>query len=97
MRRRPPPGEWASIVEEITGPFTDVFAAHRAIDRHFPGSELSLAALLPGSRERVLAAVLADAIAAAATPATRARPRHRRTSSAWPARSGWRSAERLNK
>jgi hypothetical protein len=39
-----------------------VFAAQRAIDRHFPGAHLSLGALLPGSRERVLAAVLSDAI-----------------------------------
>jgi uncharacterized protein DUF3536/glycosyl hydrolase family 57 len=67
VRPPPPPGEWASIVGELTGSFrtADVFAAQRAIDRHFPGSELSLAALLPGSRERVLAAVLGDAIAAA--------------------------------
>ena len=41
-----------------------MFAAHRAIDRHFPGSELSLSSLLPGSRERILGAVLSDAIAA---------------------------------
>jgi hypothetical protein len=65
---RPPPEreEWTSIVGELTGAFktADVFAAHRAIDRHFPGGELSLAALLPGSREHVLGAVLADAIVA---------------------------------
>jgi hypothetical protein len=67
VRPPPPPAEWASIVGELTGSFrtADVFAAQRAIDRHFPGSELSLAALLPGSRERVLGAVLGDAIAAA--------------------------------
>ncbi|HET9625449.1 MAG TPA: DUF3536 domain-containing protein [Kofleriaceae bacterium] len=62
-----PAAEWAHIVAELTGAFgtADVFAAHRAIDRHFPGSELSLSSLLPGSRERVLGAVLGDAIAAA--------------------------------
>jgi hypothetical protein len=42
-----------------------VFAAQRAIDRHFPGAQLSLSALLPGSRERVLEAVLGEAIAVA--------------------------------
>ncbi|HET7500222.1 MAG TPA: DUF3536 domain-containing protein [Kofleriaceae bacterium] len=66
---RPPlaPGEWAAVVEELTGAFrtADVFAAHRAIDHHFPGSELSLSSLLPGSRERLLGAVLGDAIATA--------------------------------
>jgi Domain of unknown function (DUF3536)/Glycosyl hydrolase family 57 len=67
VRPPPPPAEWATIVGELTGSFrtADVFAAQRAIDRHFPGSELSLAALLPGSRARVLGAVLGDAIAAA--------------------------------
>jgi Domain of unknown function (DUF3536)/Glycosyl hydrolase family 57 len=66
VRPPPPAAEWTSIVGELTGSFktADVFAAHRAIDRHFPGSELSLSSLLPGSRERVLGAVLADAIAA---------------------------------
>ena len=66
--RLPPPREdWASIIEELTDAFktADVFAAQRAIDRHFPGSELSLSSLLPGSRERLLDAVLGDAIAAA--------------------------------
>lgn len=66
---RPPllPEDWTTVVDELTGAFktADVFAAHRAIDRHFPGSELSLSSLLPGSRERVLGAVLGDAIAAA--------------------------------
>jgi hypothetical protein len=66
---RPPPEreEWASIAGELSDAFrtADVFTAQRAIERHFPGSELSLAALLPGSRERVLGAVLGDAIAAA--------------------------------
>jgi len=42
-----------------------VFAAQRTIDHHFPGSELSLTSLLPGSRERVLGALLGEAIAAA--------------------------------
>jgi Domain of unknown function (DUF3536)/Glycosyl hydrolase family 57 len=64
---RPPPGdrEWHTIVDELTGAFqtADVFAAQRAIDRHFPGAPLSLSALLPGARERVLAGVLGDAIA----------------------------------
>jgi hypothetical protein len=68
--RPPPRGDaWAAIVEELTGAFrtADVFAAQRAIARHFPGHELSLSSLLPGSRERVLGAVLADALAAAET------------------------------
>ena len=67
--RPPPPAEPSgrAIVDELTGAFktADVFAAQRAIDRHFPGSELSLSSLLPGSRERLLGAVLGDAIAAA--------------------------------
>jgi hypothetical protein len=68
--RPPPPGDtWAAIVDELTGSFrtADVFAAQRAIARHFPGHELSLSSLLPGSRERVIGAVLADALAAAET------------------------------
>ena len=54
------PTEWARIVEELTAALKtgDVFAAQRVIDHHFPGAQLSLGALLPGSRERVLAAVL---------------------------------------
>src|SRR5262249_41760256 len=40
----------------------DVFAAQRAIDRRFTGTQLSLGALLPDSRDRVLAAVLGDSI-----------------------------------
>ena len=32
------------------------------IDRHFPGAQLSLGALLPGRRERVIAAVLGEAL-----------------------------------
>ncbi|MBA3500692.1 MAG: DUF3536 domain-containing protein, partial [Deltaproteobacteria bacterium] len=67
---RPPPHEaqWTAIIEELTGALqtADVFAAQRAIDRHFNapgGAPLSLSALLPGSRERLLAGVLHDAIA----------------------------------
>ena len=60
-RRR---AEWATTLKELRDSLEtgDVFAAQRAIDRHFPGAHLSLGALLPGSRERVLAAVLGDAI-----------------------------------
>jgi len=67
VRPPPPAAEWARIVDELTGSFrtADVFAAHRAIDRHFPGGELSLSSLLPDSRERVLGAVLGEALAAA--------------------------------
>jgi hypothetical protein len=69
VRPPPPRDAWAAIVDELTGAFrtADVFAAQRAIASHFPGHELSLAALLPGSRERVLGAVLGDALAAAET------------------------------
>jgi hypothetical protein len=65
----PPPAAWTAIVDELTGAFrtADVFAAQRAIARHFPGHELSLSSLLPGSRERVLGAVLADSLGAAET------------------------------
>jgi hypothetical protein len=63
---RPPPSatEWAAICEELSSAFktADVFAAQRAIDRHFPGQQLSLGALLPGRRERVIAAVLGEAL-----------------------------------
>ncbi len=66
---RPPPSrdEWIRVVEELTDSFktADVFAAQRAIERHFPGGELSLSSLLPGERERVLGAVLGEAIVAA--------------------------------
>jgi hypothetical protein len=67
VRPPPPRDEWARIVGELSGSFksADVFAAQRTIDQHFPGSELSLSSLLPGSRERLLHAVLGDAIAAA--------------------------------
>jgi hypothetical protein len=64
VRPPPDPNEWASTLKELRDSLEtgDVFAAQRAIDRHFPGAHLSLGALLPGSRERVLAAVLGDAI-----------------------------------
>ncbi len=67
VRLPPPAQEWAAILDELTGALktADVFAAQRTIERHFPGAQLSLGALLPGSRERVIAAVLGDAIAAA--------------------------------
>ena len=67
VRAPPAPEAWAAILDELTGALetADVFAAQRAIDRHFPGAQLSLSALLPGSRERVLAAVLGEAIAQA--------------------------------
>ena len=69
VRTPPPRDAWAVIVDELTGAFrtADVFAAQRVIASHFPGHVLSLAALLPGSRERVLGAVLGDALAAADT------------------------------
>lgn len=64
--RPPPPGaEWSAIVDELSSALqtADVFAAQRAIERHFPGVPLSLSSLLPGSRKRVLGAVLGEAIA----------------------------------
>ena len=69
VRPPPPRDAWADVIDELTVAFrtADVFAAQRAIARHFPGHELSLSSLLPGSRERVLGAVLADAFAAAET------------------------------
>ncbi|HEX4421684.1 MAG TPA: DUF3536 domain-containing protein [Kofleriaceae bacterium] len=78
VRPPPPRAEWAAIVDELTGAFTtaDVFAAHRAIDRHFPGSELSLSSLLPGSRERVLGAVLGEAISSAESELSAAYDQH---------------------
>ena len=65
VRPPPDPEEWTSTLKELRDSLEtgDVFAAQRAIDRHFPGAHLSLGALLPGSREHVLAAVLHDAIA----------------------------------
>lgn len=77
---RPPPAmpEWGHVLDDLTGALqtADVFAAQRAIDRHFPGAQLSLSALLPGSRERVLAAVLGDAIAEADEQLARAYDEH---------------------
>jgi len=66
---RPPleAGAWGQVLDELAGSLrsADVFAAQRAIDRHFPGAQLSLSSLLTGIRERVLHAVLGDAIAQA--------------------------------
>ena len=66
---RPPLDElaWAHVLDELTGAFktADVFAAQRLIDHHFPGTQLSLSALLPGTRERMLTAVLGESIAGA--------------------------------
>jgi hypothetical protein len=64
VRPPPAPTEWQQIVEELLSALktADVFAAQRAIDRHFPGAQLSLGALLPGRRERVLRAVLGESI-----------------------------------
>jgi hypothetical protein len=64
VRPPPPASEWTAITKELRDSLEtgDVFAAQRTIDRHFPGAHLSLGALLPGSRERVLSAVLGDAI-----------------------------------
>ncbi|HEY5928116.1 MAG TPA: DUF3536 domain-containing protein [Kofleriaceae bacterium] len=64
VRPPPSPDEWTATLKELRDSLEtgDVFAAQRAIDRHFPGAHLSLGSLLPGSRERVLAAVLGDAI-----------------------------------
>jgi len=78
VRPPPPRDEWASIVDELAGAFktADVFAAHRAIDHHFPGHELSLSSLLPGSRERLLGAVLGDSISEAETEVGSAYDRH---------------------
>ncbi len=67
VRPPPEPAVWDKVLAELTGALktADVFAAQRVIDRHFPGAQLSLSSLLPGSRERVLDAVLGDAIAQA--------------------------------
>lgn len=67
LRVPPAAAAWDAIVDELSAALrtADVFAAQRAIDRHFPGAHLSLSALLPGARERVLAGVLGEAIAGA--------------------------------
>jgi hypothetical protein len=64
VRPPPDPDEWRITVQELRDALEtgDVFAAQRAIDRHFPGAQLSLGALLPGSREHVLASVLGEPI-----------------------------------
>jgi hypothetical protein len=64
LRAPPDARTWGAIVDELTAAFktADVFAAQRVIDRHFPGAQLSLSSLLPGTRERVIAAVLGEAI-----------------------------------
>lgn len=69
---------WTLIIDELTASFktADVFEAQRVIDRHFPGSQISLGALLPGSRERVIAAVLGDALAIAAKQLDEAYEQH---------------------
>jgi hypothetical protein len=67
VRPPPAPAEWEAITDELASAFktADVFAAQRAIDRHFPGAQLSLGALLPGSRESVITTVLGDALSTA--------------------------------
>ncbi len=78
VRTAPSPEDWAKLVEELGSAFktADVFAAQRVIDRHFAGQQLSLGSLLPGHRERVLAAVLGDAIGHAETELGEAYDRH---------------------
>jgi hypothetical protein len=78
VRPPPAPGAWTGIVDELTGAFrtADVFAAQRAIASHFPGHELSLSSLLMGSRERVIGAVLGDALTAAEGDLASAYDRH---------------------
>jgi hypothetical protein len=78
VRRPPDADEWAAIVEELGRALetADVFAAQRAIDRHFPDGRLSLSALLPGTRERILAALLRDAIGGAENELARAYDEH---------------------
>src|SRR5436190_8288758 len=64
VRTPPDAAEWTATLSELRDSLEtgDVFAAQRAIERHFPGAHLSLGSLLPGSRERVLGAVLGEAI-----------------------------------
>ncbi len=62
---RPRPTEWLEIGEELTAAVRtgDVFAAQRAIERHFPGrASCHSARCCLASREAVLEAVLGDAI-----------------------------------
>ncbi|MGE0547215.1 MAG: DUF3536 domain-containing protein [Kofleriaceae bacterium] len=67
VRVPPQPSEWEAIVNELGEALktADVFAAQRTIDGHFPGAHLSLSSLLPGSRERVIPALIGDAISEA--------------------------------
>jgi hypothetical protein len=76
--RPPDPARWAAIADDLTGALrtADVFAAQRAIERHFPDAPLSLSALLPGTRERVLAGVLREAIASAESELAHAYDEH---------------------
>ncbi|MGE0871624.1 MAG: DUF3536 domain-containing protein [Kofleriaceae bacterium] len=67
VRVPPSRDEWDAIVNELGEALktADVFAAQRVIDGHFPGAHLSLSSLLPGSRERVIPALIGDAISEA--------------------------------
>jgi len=80
LRAPPGAGAWGAIVDELTGALrtADVFAAQRAIERHFPAATLSLSALLSGARtrERVLAGVLRDAIGSAESELAHAYDEH---------------------
>jgi hypothetical protein len=78
VRRPPDAAEWRKTLEELRDSLEtgDVFAAQRAIDRHFPGAQLSLGALLPGRREHVLEAVLGDALHAAEAQVLEAYDQH---------------------
>ena len=62
VRPVPPRAEWQSVVGELTAAFrsADVFAATRVLDRHFPGHELSLSALLPVAMGFLLCFVVAQ-------------------------------------
>lgn len=59
--------QWAAVVDDLTNALdtADIFAAQRVIDRHFPGASLSLSALMPVDRDRVIESVLGEAIASA--------------------------------
>lgn len=67
VRPCPAPGAWSAIVDELAGALrtADVFAAQRALERHFPGAPLALSAVLPGRRAHMVDGVLADALATA--------------------------------